>query len=232
MLLAEDGRARQVEQRVGTAQDREQLAARHAEHVALGGNVGPAHRLREEPERAGDVADRVARLGRDLVALGIVGPVAGVLDVVHLAAEATQALDVVQDLPGHAGEWGAAHHPQDDDSRCAHRSPAVRVSTAPATRRAKWPPGPPRMKYSVPRKRAARSSGSSASRCPGPSWVRCRRRARSLASTKGATSITVSIEPAGTPKAAGSRPHRSAARPRAAISAASSGILPAGQVAS
>ena len=76
---------------------------------------------------------RVGGVLADRVLVGVVGPLAGVFHVVRVEAEPAEALEVVKDLPGHAGDRHAAHHAQDDQRRPGrHRSTGGALRT-PAT---------------------------------------------------------------------------------------------------
>src|SRR5262249_35537608 len=62
-----------------------------------------------------DVVNRVRGVVSQRVALGIERPARAVFDVIDIVAEPAKSFQIVQDLPGDAGERHSSHDAQDDD---------------------------------------------------------------------------------------------------------------------
>ena len=117
VLLAQDGGRSDVEQRVGPCEELGERGGGQPEpgrpRRPRGTPSGPAARPRHEPRQVAGGVDGV--VGQRLP-LGIVRPRPRVLDVVDVAAEPAQRLDVVQRLPRHAGEGRLRDDAEDDDA--------------------------------------------------------------------------------------------------------------------
>src|SRR6185369_6285428 len=114
VLLARVGRAAEVEDAVGAAQQ-----VTHTGPVAAVPGVGepvpvrPALGEAVSAHHFGEVREVAGGARADPAAHGIVGRRARILDVPDVAAERPQTHEVVDGLPGHAGEWilpGDAEH--------------------------------------------------------------------------------------------------------------------------
>src|ERR1043166_1955132 len=102
----------------------------------------------------GHRCDVAARVGGEVVAAGIVDPLAGILGVIHVVSEALESDEVVQELVGDAGQRvpeqdPGHHHTGFRRARALHRG--LYAEPAAAATAASWPRPRWRLAYSWPR---------------------------------------------------------------------------------
>ena len=236
MLLAQHADAAEVDEHVRRAQRLGEPAGAHPVHLAGDGGVAKRPALAEPVSaRSSPRSRRTAPLASSVTVsqVGVVRPLAGVLDVGDLVAEAAEALEVVQHLPGDAGERHLGERAEHDDRGSGQPSSrAGRVGGRAGQQRAQLGEAPAfgRMPRLVAEEARGEIVGQRGQQMVGAELGAVgAQRAQLARQDRGARRSRRPARSAATPNARGSRPQRSSGRPRAAAAATRSGTSSGGQ---
>src|SRR5207249_737653 len=100
--------------------------------------IGPPITQFAPVHQSPDVVNGIAGVSSNCVLFWVIRPVAGILNVIDIAAQPAEPLKVVQHLPGHARERRPAHHAQEDQLQSLSHWRVSTDATAQVTQRC-WP---------------------------------------------------------------------------------------------